>query len=183
MTCCRSRLWNSGRECGFRVSVQSVQQPSELRTHSQRGLTFNTVAEQLPFLYTIGDHVSEQITSTNPEQRRNLTGLFLGAGASYDLGMPLVWELTDELKRWLTSEKLRTLNQHWRSTGLSSGYPNTAIENLNSVLRRKEMHYENILGYLQTQSRRDPRSTAGLSWLVFVSVSHYLWNPTAASPS
>jgi hypothetical protein len=31
-----------------------------------------------------------------------LTGLFLGAGASYEVGMPLVWELTEELFRWLT---------------------------------------------------------------------------------
>ena len=70
--------------------------------------------------------------------------------------MPLVWELTDELKKWLTPEKLRELNQHWKSTGLGSGYPNRAIENLNRVLQRKEMHYESILGYLQTQSRRGP---------------------------
>jgi hypothetical protein len=32
-----------------------------------------------------------------------LTGLFLGAGFSYEVGMPLVWELTSELKETLTA--------------------------------------------------------------------------------
>jgi hypothetical protein len=39
-----------------------------------------------------------------------LTGLFLGAGASYEAGMPLVWELTAEIRNWLTADKLRELN-------------------------------------------------------------------------
>jgi hypothetical protein len=42
-------------------------------------------------------------------------GLFLGAGASFELGMPLVWGLTAELKAWLTPAKLRELNESWRS--------------------------------------------------------------------
>ena len=90
-------------------------------------------------------------TSNHP---RALTGLLLGAGASYDLGMPLVWELTDKLKRWLTPDKLRSLNGHWRSAGPGFGYPDEVIEDLRSVLERKDMHYENILGYLQVQSHR-----------------------------
>jgi hypothetical protein len=40
-----------------------------------------------------------------------LTGLFLGAGASYEVAMPLVWELTNEIKAWLTPDKLRALNR------------------------------------------------------------------------
>ena len=48
----------------------------------------------------------------------NATGLLLGAGASYDLGMPLVQELTAELKRWLTPNKLEELNSGWRASGL-----------------------------------------------------------------
>jgi len=39
-----------------------------------------------------------------------LTGLFLGAGASVEVGMPLVEELTEKLKNELTPDKLRELN-------------------------------------------------------------------------
>jgi hypothetical protein len=49
------------------------------------------------------------------------TGLFLGAGASFECGMPLVWDLTAEIGAWLTSEKLKDLNCHWRAHSL--GYP------------------------------------------------------------
>ncbi len=37
--------------------------------------------------------------------------------------MPLVWDLTKELTRWLTPEKLRTLNGSWRSQG--GGHPDS----------------------------------------------------------
>ena len=40
---------------------------------------------------------------------KRLTGLFLGAGASHEAGMPLVWELTAEIKNWLTAEKFASL--------------------------------------------------------------------------
>jgi hypothetical protein len=85
-------------------------------------------------------------------QATPLTGLFLGAGASVEVGMPLVWELTDELKRWLTPDKMRELNAGWRMQG--TAYPDIVIEDFASVLARHEMHYESLLGYLQTQSRR-----------------------------
>ena len=87
--------------------------------------------------------------------REPLTGLLLGAGASYELGMPLVWELTGELKRWLTPEKLRELNRNWLSAGSGFGYPDSAIEELASVLEIEDMHYEHILGYLQVENLRD----------------------------
>lgn len=35
-----------------------------------------------------------------------MKALFIGAGAAYDCGMPLVWELTAEIRRWLTPENL-----------------------------------------------------------------------------
>ena len=95
-----------------------------------------------------------QLTPGNMDGHGNLTGLLLGAGASYDLGMPLLWELTEELKRWLTPEKLRSLNRHWRAGGPGFDYPDAVIENFASVLDREDMHYENILGHLQVQSRR-----------------------------
>ena len=93
-----------------------------------------------------------QPANSNPQN--DLTGLLLGAGASYDLGMPLLWELTHELKSWLTPEKLRNLNLHWRSGGPGFDFPDAVIEDFASVLERQDMHYENLLGYLQVQSQR-----------------------------
>ena len=99
---------------------------------------------------------------------RQLTGLFLGAGASYEAGMPLVWELTRELKRWLTPEKLRELNQGWRKQG--GGKPDEVIESFIGVLVRPDLHYEALLGYLETQYQRHQtyqQEFHGLySWLV-----------------
>src|SRR4051812_3113837 len=79
-------------------------------------------------------------------------GLFLGAGASYEGGMPLVWELTAEIKNWLTPTKMRELNAGWRR--LSVGYSDEVIEDLISILARKDVHYEAALGYLEVQFRR-----------------------------
>lgn len=79
-------------------------------------------------------------------------GLLLGAGASYDACMPLVWELTEEVKNWLTPEKLRTLSKTWRAQGHAAAPE--AIESFCDVLVRKELHYEAILGFLETQSLR-----------------------------
>jgi hypothetical protein len=99
---------------------------------------------------------------------KKLTGLFVGAGCSCEIGMPLVWELTDELKKWLTPTKLRALNRSWRSQG--GGHPDVVIEDLASVLGKPEMHYESILGFLETQYRRSSAMQrdyhALYSWLV-----------------
>lgn len=104
-----------------------------------------------------------------------LTGLFLGAGASVEVGMPLVVELTEELKNWLTPGKLEELNASWRTQG--TGFPDPVIDDLASVLANDGMHYESILGYLETQYRRPSphqRQYHGLySWLVEM-VSHIL---------
>ncbi len=97
-----------------------------------------------------------------------LTGLFLGAGASYELAMPLVWELTAEIKDWLTPEKLRSLNQGWRSQG--NGFSDTVINDLAAVLTIDNLHYESVLGHLETQFKRHHNASQeyhGLySWLV-----------------
>ena len=100
--------------------------------------------------------MTNQVSTGGPNRHNRLTGLLLGAGASYDIGMPLLLELTHELKSWLTPDKLRNLNQHWRRGGTEFGYPDHVIEDFASVLDREDMHYESILGYLQAQSRRDP---------------------------
>jgi len=79
-------------------------------------------------------------------------GLFLGAGASFELGMPLVWGLTGEFKGYFTPEHLRELNAGWRQQG--GGYDDSVIENTIALLKRDDLHYENVLGYLETASRR-----------------------------
>ncbi|MNJ93350.1 hypothetical protein D3C87_110300 [compost metagenome] len=97
-----------------------------------------------------------------------MTGLLLGAGASYELGMPLVWDVTNELKRWLTPNKLRMFNQAWRSNG--TGYTDEVISDLIIALENPSLHYESILGYLETQfigsSPRRSDYHALYSWLI-----------------
>lgn len=91
--------------------------------------------------------------------------------------MPLVWELTKELKSWLTSEKLREFNQGWRAQG--GGYPDEVIESFVDALERSDLHYEALLGYLETQYRRHQPNQEhyhGLySWLV--QMIYYLFYP------
>ena len=81
-----------------------------------------------------------------------LTGLLLGAGASYDTGMPLASELTKELKNWLTPTKVRWLNDTWQKQG--AGYSEATIEDFAQVLVIDAMNYEHIMGYLEVQSDR-----------------------------
>ena len=66
--------------------------------------------------------------------------------------MPLVWELTADLKRELPPEKLREANARWRANG--EGYPDAVIDSALSMLGRDDVHYEAMLGYLETLSRR-----------------------------
>ncbi|MGE0634512.1 MAG: hypothetical protein AB7O96_19000, partial [Pseudobdellovibrionaceae bacterium] len=82
-------------------------------------------------------------------------GLFIGAGASCELAMPLVWELTHEIKEWLTPDKLRSLNAGWKQQG--GGYEDQVIEDCANILTMPNLHYESILGYLETQFRRNNR--------------------------
>ena len=94
---------------------------------------------------------------------RNLTGLFLGAGASYEAGMPLACGLTAELKEWLTPDKLRWLNESWRSQG--GGCPDAIIDDFASVISRPDQHYESLLGYLETQFMRQSPSSEHYHYL------------------
>lgn len=107
---------------------------------------------------------------------QRLTGLFLGAGASYEIGMPLVQGLTKEICNWLTPDKLRSLNVSWRSQG--GGYPDRILDDFISVLQRSDQHYESLLGYLEVQfNRSSPHSQeyhALYSWLVDL-VYHLLY--------
>ena len=91
----------------------------------------------------------------------NATGLLLGAGASYDVAMPLAQELTAELKRWLTPNKLEELNSGWQASGL--GYSDEVISTLSAVLTVDSMTYEHIMGHLQVHlSRQGDQGYHGL---------------------
>lgn len=78
-----------------------------------------------------------------------LTGLFLGAGASYEIGLPLVTGLTQEFKAFWTPAKLRALNERWRIIG--NAYPDDVINDVCGVLSSPALSYENILGHLELQ--------------------------------
>ena len=82
-----------------------------------------------------------------------MKALFIGAGATYDCGMPLVWELTAEIRRWLTPEKLISFNENWKSQG--GGWHNDAVSLLVSLLENKNLHYENIIGAIEVECSRE----------------------------
>jgi len=82
----------------------------------------------------------------------NRLGLLLGAGASFELGMPLVRHLTAEFKGFFTPTHIRELNLGWKRQG--GGFDDRVIEETIDVLTRRDLNYEAILGFLQTQHRR-----------------------------
>jgi hypothetical protein len=79
--------------------------------------------------------------------------LFLGAGASFDAGMPLVTELTAELRRWLTRDKLLSFNSGWRARG--GGWSDKPMSTLVGLLQSADMHYEQIIGAIEVEFARE----------------------------
>lgn len=82
-----------------------------------------------------------------------MKALFIGAGATYDCGMPLVWELTAEIRRWLTPVKIISFNENWKSQG--GGWHNDVVSLLVSLLENKNLHYENIIGAIEVECSRE----------------------------
>ncbi len=82
-----------------------------------------------------------------------MKAIFLGAGASYDCGMPLVWELTAEIKRFFIKSNLENLNNGWRLQG--GGWGSNTIAEVKRLLETKEMHYENIIGNVEVLFSRE----------------------------
>ncbi|MCX2796409.1 hypothetical protein OQJ62_15905 [Microbulbifer thermotolerans] len=82
-----------------------------------------------------------------------MKALFIGAGATYDCGMPLVWELTAEIRRWLTAEKLIALNKNWKSQG--GDWDQDVILCVVSLLENENLHYENIIGAIEVECARE----------------------------
>ncbi len=79
-------------------------------------------------------------------------GLFLGAGASYDFAMPLVWQLTGEIRSWLTPEKLDKFNQGWIKQG--GGKRPETIKLVKKLLNDNSLHYEQIMGCIEVEASR-----------------------------
>lgn len=82
-----------------------------------------------------------------------MQGLFLGAGASYELGMPLVWELTRILKRDHVPETLRKM-QHYQSAGSATHWSEESVELLISLLSDNDLHYEAVIGAIEVEAQR-----------------------------
>lgn len=82
-----------------------------------------------------------------------MKALFIGAGATYDCGMPLVWELTAEIRRWMTPMKLTALNESWKGQG--GGWCNDVVNSLIELLENKNLHYENIIGAIEVECSRE----------------------------
>lgn len=99
-----------------------------------------------------------------------LTGFFLGAGASCGLGMPLVWELTSDLRALFPPGKLRSLNADAKAQG--SGFDDNEISTLENLLAIPSLHYEAIIGHLEVLfqrarlTRSKPDYSAPGTWLL-----------------
>lgn len=83
--------------------------------------------------------------------RSKIQGLFIGAGFSYDFGMPLVSGLTKELKNYLTPKELQILNQSWRIQG--GGICNEILLKVTHLLE-SNINYEEIIGALEVEENR-----------------------------
>jgi hypothetical protein len=84
--------------------------------------------------------------------KRKIFGLFLGAGASFELGMPLVKTLTKEFKEFWSPPRLQNFNEEWKKQG--NGYEDGIIDQITGLIEDPDLNYENILGNLQTKARQ-----------------------------
>jgi hypothetical protein len=87
----------------------------------------------------------------NQDDYKNMQALFLGAGASFDCGLPLRWELTAEIRRWLTPERLAAYNAGWESQG--QHWNHAVIDRLTELLADEDVHYEHLLKRLAQESQ------------------------------
>lgn len=85
-------------------------------------------------------------------ERDGRIGLFLGAGASCELGMPLAVELTRELQKRITGDKLLALNENAKADGME--HPDAVINDAVSTWGLQGATYEGFLGHLETQFLR-----------------------------
>lgn len=77
--------------------------------------------------------------------------LFLGAGFSFEMGLPLVWDLTKMLKEWLTPAKLRELNN---KPGKDPALPEEVCKLYDELHADSSLHYEQIAHKIQQARTR-----------------------------
>lgn len=82
-----------------------------------------------------------------------MQGFFLGAGASYELGMPLVIELTEILKRDHAPALLRKMQSNQQPPS-SLSWSEEATETLITLLADKDLHYEAVIGAIEVEAQR-----------------------------
>jgi hypothetical protein len=82
-----------------------------------------------------------------------MQGLFLGAGASYELGMPLVVELTETVRADHTPELVRKFSKHSKWTEESTDF-------FLNLLAHKDLHYEAVIGAIEVMAQRQGPSRA-----------------------
>ena len=80
-----------------------------------------------------------------------MQGLFLGAGASYELGMPLVVELTETVRADHNPESVRKAAKNLKWSEESTVF-------FLSLLSDQEMHYEAIIGAIEVMAQRRGQS-------------------------
>jgi hypothetical protein len=99
-----------------------------------------------------------------------LTGLLLGAGASYDFGLPLVSKVDPEFKKQLTAYFRRVVD-----------CPKEISSEALSILCRQDMNYESMIGYFQLQAYRTrcnndlPRNYHYISSLFYRAAADIIW--------
>lgn len=72
--------------------------------------------------------------------------LLLGAGFSYAFAMPLIDELTKEVKIFFRDEKIFKLNEGWKKQG--GGWNDEVVATFDKLIK-SDRHYEQIAGDLQ----------------------------------
>jgi hypothetical protein len=65
--------------------------------------------------------------------------------------MPLVWDVTRQLRSFYSPEHLEYLDKYWTAGG--GGY-GEVVATTSALLQRADMNYEQVLGFLQTEHRR-----------------------------
>lgn len=76
--------------------------------------------------------------------------------------MPLVSELTAEIRRWLTPAKVERFNRGWRARG--GGWTDTTTSTLVSLLQNQELHYEQIIGAIEVEFARELDARLRQEW-------------------
>lgn len=70
-----------------------------------------------------------------------MKGIFLGAGASYEVGMPLVWEFTNTLRK----NVLKRLDSKLFNFDQQPSFKHRFID----LLSKEDSHYEEVVGELE----------------------------------